>query len=136
MVSTYVEIKKNIGRAVHEDFDSSLPIRDILKTVWFKMFDYIAKHPDYFQYTEQFSNSPYQSLVDKHEIEKYFDPVINILLKGIEQKIIKNVNFDILMAFIFYPIMALSNSRVCQNFELNDENIETAFTLAWDAIKL
>ena len=99
------------------------------------MFDYIAKHPDYFQYTEQFSNSPYQSLVDKHEIEKYFDPVINTLLKGIDLKIIKNVNFNIIMAFISCPIIALSNSRVCQDFELSDENIETAFTLAWDAIK-
>ena len=135
LVSTYVEIKKNMGRAVHEDFDDSLPIRDILKNVWFKMFDYIARHSDYFQYTEQFSNSPYQSLVDKQKIEKYFDPVINVLLRGIEQKIIKNVNFDILMVFIFYPIVALANARVCQDFELNDENIETAFTLAWDAIK-
>ena len=43
---------------------------------------------------------------------------------------------DILTAFIFYPIIALSNARVCQDFGLSDENIETAFTLAWDAIKL
>lgn len=135
LISTYMEIKKNMGRAFHEDFDNSLPIRDILNNVWFNMFEYIARHPDYFQYTEQFANSPYQSLVDKHEIEKYFDPMINVLLRGIEQKIIKNVNFDILTAFIFYPIIALANSRVCQNFELSTDNIETAFTLAWDAIK-
>jgi len=135
LVSTYVEIKKNIGRSLHENFDEKLPIRDILKNVWFKMFDYITRHPDYFKYTEQFANSPYQSLVNKQEIEKYFDPVINVLLQGVEQKIIKNVNFDILTAFIFYPITALANSRICQNFELNTENIETAFTLAWDAIK-
>ena len=74
--------------------------------------------------------------MDKQEIEKYFDPVINVLLRGIEQKIIKNVNFDILTAFIFYPIIALSNARICKDFELNDENIKIAFTLAWDAIKL
>jgi len=136
LVSTYIQIKKNMGIAIHEDFDDSLPIRDILKNVWFKMFDHIAEHPDYFQYTEQFSNSPYESLVDKQEIETYFDPIINVLLRGIEQKIIKDVNFDILSAFIFYPIIALSNARVCQTFELNNDNIETAFTLAWDAIKL
>ncbi|RLC00395.1 MAG: TetR/AcrR family transcriptional regulator [Deltaproteobacteria bacterium] len=136
LVSTYIQVKKTMGAIIHENFDDSLPIRDILKTIWFKMFHYIARHPDYFQYTEQFSNSPYQSLVDKHEIEKYFDPVIHVLLRGIEQKIIKNVNFDILTAFIFYPIVALSNARVCQDFEVTDENIETAFTLAWDAIKL
>ncbi|MBU1343076.1 MAG: TetR/AcrR family transcriptional regulator [Proteobacteria bacterium] len=136
LVSTYIEIKKNIGRAIHEDFDDSLPIRDILKNVWIKMFDYIARYPNYFQYTEQFSNSPYQSLVDKQEIERYFDPVITVLYRGIEQRIIKNVDFHILTAFMFYPIMALSNARVCMDFELNDENIEAAFTLAWDAIKL
>ena len=136
LVSTYVQIKKNIGSVIRENFDASIPIRDILKSVWFKMFNHIAKHPDYFQYTEQFSNSPYQSLVDKQEIETYFDPVITVILRGIEQKIIKNVSFDILTAFIFYPIVALSNARACQDFELNDENIETAFTLSWDAIKL
>jgi len=136
LVSTYIQIKKKMGTVIRENFDDSLPIRDILKNVWFKMFHYIARHPDYFQYTEQFSNSPYQSLVDKHEIEKYFDPVINVLLRGIEQKIIKNVSFDILTAFIFHPIASLSNARVCRDFEVNDENIKTAFKLAWDAIKL
>ena len=136
LVSTYLEIKKDIGRAVHEDFDDNLPIRDILQNVWFRMFDYTVRHSDYFQYTEQFSNSPYQSLVDKREIEKYFDPVINVLLRGIEQKIIKNVDFEILTAFIFYPIITLSTMGVCQGFELSEKNIETGFTLAWDAIKL
>ena len=104
LVKTYIQIKKNIGRAIHEDFDDSLPIRDILKNVWFKMFDHISKHPDYFQYTEQFSNSPYQSLVDKQDIETYFDPIINVLLKGIEQKIIKNVDFDILTVSVVIPL--------------------------------
>ena len=136
LVSTYVEIKKNIGRAIHEDFDDTLPIRDILKQVWYRMFDYISKHPGYFQYTEQFSNSPYQALVDKKKIEKFFDPVIHVVSRGIEQKIIKNADFHILAAFIFYPILAISNSRVCLDFELTDQYIETAFTMAWDAIRL
>ena len=135
LVSTYIEIKRNMSKAVQKDFDDSLPIRDVLKNIWFKIFEYVSTHSAYFQHAEQFSNSPYNSLVDKQEIEKYFDPMIQVIIKGIEQKIIKNVNFDILTAFIFYPIMALSNPRLCRNFELSDENIETAFTLAWDAIK-
>jgi hypothetical protein len=56
--------------------------------------------------------------------------------KGIEQKIIKDVNFDVLTAFIFYPIYSLSNKRLCKGFEKSEENIEVAFNLAWDAIKL
>lgn len=62
--------------------------------------------------------------------------MIKILQKGIQQKIIKDVSFEILSVYIFYPVMLLSNRRLCANFVLNAENIETAFTLAWDAIKL
>jgi hypothetical protein len=69
-------------------------------------------------------------------VEQYFDHLIKVLQRGIEQKIIKDVNFDILAAFMWYPITVLANPRLCQDFELNEENIETAFTLAWDAIKL
>ena len=136
LVSTYVEIKRNIAGAVHEGFDETLPIRDILRRVWFRMFDYISRHPDYFQYTEQFAHSPYQALVDKGEIEAFFEPVIRVLRRGIEQKIIKNVDFHILTAFIFHPILAISNARVCLDFELTEKNIETAFAMAWDAVRL
>ncbi len=136
LVSSYIEIKKNISCAIQEGFDDTQPIRDILRHVWFRMFDYISQHPDYFQYTEQFANSPYQALVDKKEIEKFFEPVIQVLRRGIEQKIIKKVDFHILTAFVFYPILAISNARVCLDFELTDQSIETAFTMAWDAIRL
>lgn len=136
LISTYVEIKRSMSQAVLRDFDADLPIRDILKNVWFNMFNYISSHGDYFHFTEQFSNSPYSLLVDKKKIELYFAPLFTVMQRGIEQKILKNVDFDILSAFMFYPIMILSNSRLCRNIEMNEDNIEIAFTLAWDAIKL
>jgi hypothetical protein len=113
-----------------------MPIRDILYKLWLNMFAYISRHPDYLQFSEQFSNSPYSTLVNKSEVEKYFEPIINVLKRGIEQKIIKDVCFDILVTFMFHPIFTLSNQRICKDFERNKVNIETAFTLAWDAIKL
>ena len=136
LVSTYIDIKHKISEAIMRDFNPSLPIRDILKKFWFNAFDYIAKYPGYFQFTEQFSYSSYSALVNKKEVEKYFEPMMNVLRKGIEQKIIKDISFDILAVFMFYPVMLLANPRICADFELCPENIETAFTLSWDAIKL
>jgi hypothetical protein len=54
----------------------------------------------------------------------------------VEQKIIKNVDPHLLRAFLFQPILHLANPGKCQGFELNEKNIETAFTMAWDAVKL
>jgi AcrR family transcriptional regulator len=136
LVSTYISIKQNMGKAILKNFNSHEPIRDILKKAWFNMFDYIRNHADLFQFTEQFSNSPFSSLVKKDEVEKSFEPIIKVLMRGIEQKIIKDVDYDILTTFIFYPIIILSNARLCTGFEKTEKNIETAFNLAWDAIKL
>ncbi len=136
LVSTYISIKQKMGEAVLRDFDTRLPIRDIFRKVWFNMFEFISNNKELFQFTEQFSNSPYSALINKKEVEKSFLPMINILKKGIEQKIIKNVNHDILAAFIFYPILILSNSNHCAGFKQTEKNIEDAFTMAWDAVKL
>ena len=136
LVSTFLAIKRKVSRALLEDFNAERPIRDIFETVWFNMFRFATQHSDYFHFTEQFANSPFADLVEPSEVEKYFEPLIQVLQRGIRQKIIKDVSTDILRAFMFYPIIVLSNSRLCRNFEICDANIETAFGLAWDAIKL
>ena len=135
LVSTYLAIKRKVSKALLENFNAERPIREILEKVWVDMFRFATNHTDYFHFAEQFSNSPYADLVDRNEVEKYFDPLIRVLQKGIEQKIIKDVHFDILKAFMFYPIVMLSNARMCRDFEICAENIETAFGLAWDAIR-
>ncbi len=136
LVSTYIEIKKNFSRAILKDFDTTLPIRDILRNVWLAMSKYISNNTEYFRFVEQFTSSPYHSQVKREMVEKYFTPLLEVLQRGINEKIIKDVDFDILAAFIFYPVMALSNPRMCADFEMTPESIETAFNLAWDAIKL
>lgn len=136
LVSTYISIKQKMGQAVLTDFSSSLPIRDVFRKVWFNMFEFIRNNKELFQFTEQFSNSPFSALVDKNQVEEAFSPVISILKKGIEQKIIKDVNYDTLTAFLFYPIIILSNKNLCTNFEQTEKSIEDAFTMAWDAVKL
>ena len=136
LVSTYISIKQKLSEALLKNFDSSKPFRDILRTVWLNGFAYVAQNREYFQFAEQFSNSPFSDLVDHATIEKHFEPMLKVLQKGIEQKVIKNVPHDMLAAFIFYPMIILSNPKLCKAIELTNENIDQAFTLAWDAIKL
>lgn len=136
LVSTYIEIKRDLSRALLAGFDDTLPIRDILENVWIKLFDYVSNNRAYYRYMDQFANSPYIDLVDREITEQYFIPILEVLNRGIEQKIIKDVDSNILAAFFWSPATFLANSRLCDDFEVTDKNIETAFTLAWDAIKL
>ncbi len=136
LISTYVEMKFRMSRALIKGYDDSLPIRDIIKNVWFRIFEYINNNLEYYTFMEQFANSPYSELVDQDALEKYFAQIIEVLERGIDQKIIKDVDRNFLAAFIFHPISRLANPRFCQGLELNQDDLETAFTMAWDAIKL
>jgi AcrR family transcriptional regulator len=136
LVSTYVEIKHKLSKALLDDFDDNQPIRDIIKSAWFSVFYYISNNMEDYSYVEQFANSPYSSLVDEETLEKEFIPIINVFQKGIEQKIIKNVDMNFLSAFMWNPISRLANPRLCHGLEMDEENLELAFTMAWDAIKL
>ncbi len=135
LVSTYKAIKQKIGVAFLKDFDDSLPVRDILKKLWDNGFEYISIHSEYFHFAEQFSNSPYAEMVDRAEIEKLFEPVFKVIERGIAQKIIKDVPFEVLSIFIYFPIMTLSNKRLHGDLIITDEIIESAFKMAWDAIR-
>jgi len=136
LVSTYVELKMDLSRAMLDRFDASLPIRDILKNTWFSMFDYITHHSKYYQFMEQFANSPYSELVDKEALEKHFIPLIEVMHRGIEQKIIKAVDINLLAAFLFHPLTRLANPRLCHGWEMTAEDLEVAFGMTWDAIRL
>lgn len=136
LVSTYVEIKKKMSEALLKNFNDSFPFRDILENFWKNGFEFISQNRELYQYSEQFASSPYSDLVDHKELEKHFEPFIKVLQKGIEQKVIKDVPFDILAVYIFYPIMVLSNPKMCRTIELNESVVRTSFNLAWDAIKL
>ena len=136
LVSTYEDIKRKMSEALLKNFDESKPFRDILRTIWFNGFEHIAKNSEYYQYTEQFARSPYSELVDPAKIEKHFAPMKRVLERAIEQKVIKDVPFDMLTVFLLHPMLLLANPRLCHDIKLNDETIEKAFSLAWDAVKL
>ena len=136
LVSTYIQIKQNLATALLEDFNNTLPIRDIIKTAWFSVFNYISNNLEDYDYCEQFANSPYSEMVDREFLENEYAPIIDVFTKGIEQKIIKDVDLSIIAAFIFNPISRLANPRLSQGLEMNENNREMAFTMAWDAIKL
>jgi AcrR family transcriptional regulator len=136
LISTYLNIKRKLSATVLQDIDESLPIRDIFRQVWFNLFQFTVEHPDYFHFSEQFSNSPYNDEINQKQIDRMFTPIATLVRRGIALKIIKNVEVDIILAFVFYPVIILANPRLCKNFNVTEEQVEQSFQLAWDAIKL
>ena len=134
--STYLDVKRRIAKAFLKNFDPEKPIRDIFRSLWYSLFEFASEHLDYFMFSQQFSNSPKCEMSTDKDIEKEFQPFIDVFKKGVEQKIIKDVNKSILGAYMFHPIPFLVMLQQNEETRLTDDEIEMAFTMAWDAMKL
>lgn len=136
LLSTYLNIKCKIGEIALKGIDDDLPIRDSFRQAWFNLFRFTVDHPAYFNFAEQFSNSPFLDKVNQADVDRMYLPLGNLIRRGIERKIIKDVGVDIIGAFIIYPIIILSNPKLYRGIEITEEAVEQSFQLAWDAIKL
>ena len=135
LVSTYLNVKRKLSDIVMEEIDEAQPILDSFRQIWFNLFQFTVQHPDYFQFSEQFSNSPFNDQRLQNDIDQMFMPIAKLIRRGIKRKVIKDLDVDIISAFIFYPVIILANPRLCRNFDATDEQIDQSFQLAWDAIK-
>lgn len=63
LISTYIGIKQEMSAAILHDLDTRQPLRDIFKSLWFNTFEFVTTKHSYYQFTEQFANSPYLSLI-------------------------------------------------------------------------
>ncbi len=73
--SSYEDNREHKGYCVCQNIIQSepeQPIRDSFQKVWHNMFTYISDNSRYFQYAEQFANSPYSLQVNKGDIETAF----------------------------------------------------------------
>ncbi len=69
-------------------------------------------------------------------LESFFGPLMAVLGRGVDEKILKDVHFHMLMMFSFYPILCLANPGYGHAAVIGKQAIDTAFQLAWDAIRL
>ena len=135
LVSTFVEIQARKNSAMNA-FDGSSPFKESLRKFWTDSFKFVSQNKHLLQYHDQFLNSPYTDLLDDTHSSDGLQPFISALESAANEKIIKKIDFYLLMAFVFPPIANLANARSSRDFKMTPKKIETAFEMAWDAIRL
>lgn len=136
LVSTYRTVMADWSKGLFHGLDASRPVRDVLHSIWCNTFRYVSRNREDYLYTEQFSKSPYIQHIGLDELESFFEPLKEVLQRGVDDKILKDVHFHMHMMFFFYPILSLSNPGCGHSEVIMERTIETAFQLAWDAIRL
>ncbi|MCJ2164921.1 MULTISPECIES: TetR/AcrR family transcriptional regulator [unclassified Pseudodesulfovibrio] len=136
IISTYMALMSRMSDGVFRGVDTGLPVRAALYDIWRRTFEYVSRNRGDFLYTEQFAKSPYVKHLRLEDLQAFFAPLISLVRRGVDEKILKDVHFHMHILFFYYPILTLANPGSCHSVAIEEATIETAFQLAWDAIRL
>ncbi|MCF6269201.1 MAG: TetR/AcrR family transcriptional regulator [Melioribacteraceae bacterium] len=131
----YVELKIEFSEVLLANYDSTLSFRGRFHNLWKNMVHYSIDNPQKTAYMEQYTNSPFCDHTMEEIHKKYFSKVANFINEAITQEVIKDVPIDIIAIFTFETAVALAKKHSNGMINLNDENIEIAVNMCWDALK-
>ncbi|MGL4632335.1 MAG: TetR/AcrR family transcriptional regulator [Leadbetterella sp.] len=109
-------------------------IEEMLKMQFTSSVNWAMENTLKFQYIQQFYSSPYIGLIAQNEMQKYIEPHLRLIEKGIKNNKIKDLDIDLV-----YQIFSSQTFGVIQYLKSNKKNkknvIEITFQLLWNMIK-
>lgn len=130
----YIWIKHESSVAFLKGFHEDLPVKEGVRLLWNNIYNSIIAEPVKFAFGEQFANSPLVNKISKAEGGKYYQPIFNLLNRGVSEKIIKNVPIEVLSAHVLAPIMLLAKRQLSNEIVMTGDMLNNAFLLTWASI--
>jgi len=134
LLTLYVEVKREMSRAILDSIDDDLDVRDAFRLMWENLYAYYFAYPDHFVFAEQFCNAPIADEVAEEEAKSFFTPFTHLIERGLNEGVLKQIPIDLLVAFAFHPLTQLAKQHVKDGIAMDDEGLEAAFSCAWDAV--
>ena len=131
----YLHLKKQKTAMFIDEEVLKLPTKACFDELWKRYFTLSLNNPEEAAFLEQYYRSPYLDIKVKEEAYLLLKPVYEVLEKGKQEQIIKAVDTELLIASIIGSINEYVNLHYSNTLLMNNNNINFALQMAWDAIK-
>ena len=130
----YIEIRKENYKNLVKGLKEEMSIEETFKLIWKNSFNYNIKHPEYLTFREQFEQTTMMKKIKQNQFESH-QFVTNLLQRGIDEGIIKNLPLPILTAFAFIPIITFVKYHINGLLKMDEKQIQESTEIAWNTIK-
>ncbi|MBI6118241.1 TetR/AcrR family transcriptional regulator [Salegentibacter maritimus] len=132
----YIEVKAAFSEFAFRDYKEDLTVKEGFKNIWKNIAEFKLKEFEEAMFLSQCDNTPIIDEPSRQEGLKHLQPLLDLLERGQKEGIIKPVSPYMLYAFSIYPIAFFMNMQERAIFKLTRENIEEAYEMAWNSIKV
>ena len=129
----YVNIKEKENSAF-PDFDYRKPIKTQFENYYQSIIFFFIEHPAYFQFMEQLHASPIITPESKAKGIAVVNPVFDLLKKGKDERIIKNLEITELIQFIGGSVLSYLRWYLIQE-NIDSTSVQNQTNMVWDGIK-
>lgn len=131
----YTALKKEIGEVLIQDIDLNGDYKLQFFKIWENLFYHYYNQKIKFNYCQYIGNLPVIDMESKIEAQTYFAPAVDFFLKGIESKILKEVDINLMTETIHGNVVSLVQLTHSSTIQITDKYLNQAINMSWDSIK-
>ena len=132
----YIEVKAAFSEFAFKDYKEDFSVEEGFKNIWKNIAEFKLKEIEEAMFLSQCDNTPIIDEPSRQEGLKHLQPLLDLLERGQKEGIIKPVSPYMLYAFSIYPIAFFMNMQEREIFKLSKQNIDGAYKMAWNSIKI
>ncbi len=126
---------QHVASNLFRNYSADAPFKAGFATIWMNIVRHRIEFFNESLFIEQSFHSPFVSDETKLALKKNFDPLLLLLQRGKDEKIIKDVDSFWMLAFIIGGINEIARRVNYFNRKVSQQVLETNFQLCWDGIK-
>lgn len=130
----YVREKTRVNAEVLGGVHAGLSVRDAIGQIFRNVIAARAASPKRWRFLDQYYNSPFIGDETKRVREQLMAEYVEIIERGVRERVIRDLPRPVLMAMIFGPIMQLAMASQMQDVTLDDALIDRTVESVWRSI--
>lgn len=133
---TYIEVKAQYTAYAFANYSPTMAVEEGFEHIWKRIADFKLNASENAMFLAQCDNTP---IIDEPSLQagiKHLQPLLDLWERGKKEGLIKPVSDYLLYAYAINPLSFLMITQKRGAFQLDKQQIEEAYQLAWSSIKI
>jgi AcrR family transcriptional regulator len=132
----YLEVKKAFSEAAFADYSPEHGVEEGFRTIWHNIAAFKLREVKQALFLSQCDNTPMVDETSRQQGLKHLRPLLDLWQRGQAHNIIRPASPYTLYAFTIYPISFLLHMQERQLYSPTPAEVEEAYQMAWNSIKI
>lgn len=136
ILAVYTDAKTRLTEYMYTNSSKDESLELVFKSLYTNSLEWAQNNKADFYFIQQFSSSPFYSLISTEEIKKQAKPHLDILQQGIKTAVLKPLPVELIYTLINSHIAGINQYLSSDEFSTQKQKkiINESFDLLWDMI--